>query len=123
MPPKKKYVLSTTVRWSAFEVNLFRYLATLTSRTMADEMRTAIRAYARTLPEFDPEAFMSFVKKQGLPEMDKGPERDQLRMESEAFAQHASADSARRGLDRVGGTTTKRTVKGSAADFELDHRL
>ena len=90
MPPKKKYVLSTTIRWSAFEVDLFRYLGAITQNSMADDMRAAIRAYAYSVPGFDAESFASFMRKSALADTPKGLDRDRLAMELETFvAGHA----------------------------------
>ena len=81
MAPKKKYVLSTTVRWSAVEVALFKYIVHITQTNMVENLRSAIRLYAQHLPGFDPKAFDQFTKTQILAAMPDGPDRDRVKME------------------------------------------
>ena len=98
------------------EVELFRYLTTITHRPMADDMRTAIRFYARHLPEFSPEAFLAFLKSDA--KMSKGPERDQLVLEAEAFAATVARNKSEN-FDRLSGVGDDGEFTGSAADFDL----
>lgn len=118
MPPKKKYILSTTIRWSAFEVDLFRYLSTITNRSMAEDMRTAVRFYARNLPGFDAEEFGEFMRKSSIAEAGRGAERERLTMELDAFIQ-----SCKEGRNDVLDHTLSPqdlNFNSSARDFDLD---
>ena len=116
---QKRFALSTTIRWTTFEVDLFRYLAMVTSRTMADNMRTAIRHYSKTLPQFDPVAFAEFMRKETLSKMPKGIERDRLTMELDGFVENTTNDGVEI-VDRIGASADGHKFKASANDFNIN---
>ena len=47
MPPKRKFIRSSTIRWSRLEVALLAFLQRMTHRPWGDDVRAAIR-----LPRF-----------------------------------------------------------------------
>src|SRR5688572_21681698 len=77
-PPRNKNAWKTVVGFSRLERALLTYLQGLSHRTMNDELRSALRFYARHYPQFDTEAFAAHVRKHELPETEKGVEREQL---------------------------------------------
>jgi hypothetical protein len=120
MPPRKKYVHSTTVRWSRMDLALFGYLNQLTHRTTNDELRVAIRFYARHHPRFDPEAFREWVERNDLPKTEKGLQREQFTQEVAAFL--ASFDQAKptAGADQISAFEDhSMSFSSSARDFDL----
>ncbi len=119
MPPKKKFVLSTTVRWSAFEVMLFRYLSETTDRSMADNMRTAIRFYAKHLPSFDAKQFLEFAKNDMLKQLPKGPERERVLTECSAFLGNTETGTSGY-FDRIASAKGEINFKPAAQDIEFE---
>ena len=84
MPPKKKYILSTTVRWSRFEVALFQYLLLQTKRSMNDILRQALRQYVRNLPDFDSKTLPDYVEGRPMLETPR-KEREMLKDQLDTF--------------------------------------
>lgn len=123
MPAKKMYVLSTTVRWSAFEVILFRYLNGLTGRSMANELRESIRFSAPQVKGFSPGGFLGFVRKEVLAKVPEGPDREKVLLEAERYAQRCERVATTEPIE-PGETFEAPLQRGafvsSPGDFDID---
>src|SRR2546426_10302178 len=100
MPPKKKFIRSSTIRWSRFEVALLAFLQRMTHRPSGDDVRAAIRLYARQLPGFDADSFADFVRKGELTKVPKGIEREEFIQEVNAFLGSFEREVTAGGRDR-----------------------
>ncbi len=116
MPPRKKYVLSTTVRWSAVEVALFKYVVQITQTNMVENLRSAIRLYAQHLPGFDADAFASFAKTQVIETMPQGPDRERLRVEIQELVERFKKPE----VSDFDHTAPRPTLKSACGEHDFD---
>ncbi len=121
MPPKKKFIRSSTIRWSRLEVSLLSYLQRITHRPSGDDVRAAIRLYARQLPAFDADGFATFVRKAELSKLRPGVEREEFIQEVNAFLGSFEQKVSASGMDRISSFEDRETsFKSAAKDFDLD---
>jgi len=121
MPPKRKFIRSSTIRWSRLEVALLAFLQRMTHRPWGDDVRAAIRLYARQLPGFDADGFADFVRKGELTKVHKGVEREEFIQEVNAFLGSFEREVTPGGIDRMSSFEGRdASFKSTPKDFDLD---
>jgi hypothetical protein len=120
--PYKKYVRSSTIRWSWFEVALIDYLRDHTKRDMGDHLRAALRFYLRHLPDFDPKGFAKYAKDEVLPKIKKDTRQEEFKQQVDAFLEAFDREAPEGGeFDRISSFEDRSTsFKSSASDFDLE---
>lgn len=119
MAPRKKFILATTVRWSAFDVALLRYLQNVTHRNVVENVRAAIRIFARQEPNFNGDDFRRFIKSEFLSGDQKDFDKNQVLLEVDTFLQSFNANK-KSDRDPLAPDLPDVHFRASASDFQFD---